>query len=173
MARSDRPPEVICDAGPIIHLDELSALDLLADFSSVVVPNAVWLEIEQHRPEALKREQVVLQRTVVKVENDPVFAAMAQKFSLGSGEQAALQLTRQRPDAILLTDDAAARLVAEGLSLRAHGTVGILIRAVRRNQRTPQDALKLLQELPARSTLYLRAEFHAEIVQRFKDEYQL
>lgn len=29
--------EVICDAGPLIHLDELSALDLLSDYSAVFV----------------------------------------------------------------------------------------------------------------------------------------
>jgi hypothetical protein len=30
---------VVCDAGPLIHLDELDCLDLLADFSRIVIPN--------------------------------------------------------------------------------------------------------------------------------------
>ena len=30
---------VVCDAGPLIHLDQLDCLDLLADFSRVVVPD--------------------------------------------------------------------------------------------------------------------------------------
>lgn len=30
-------PEVVCDAGPILHLDELGALDLLADFSKLSI----------------------------------------------------------------------------------------------------------------------------------------
>jgi hypothetical protein len=38
-------PVVIADAGPIIHLDELGCLDLLADFGSIIVPEAVWLEV--------------------------------------------------------------------------------------------------------------------------------
>ena len=32
-----RTPPVVCDAGPLIHLDELGALDLLGDFSKVLV----------------------------------------------------------------------------------------------------------------------------------------
>jgi len=28
---------VVCDAGPVIHLDQLDCLDLLADFSKVVI----------------------------------------------------------------------------------------------------------------------------------------
>jgi predicted nucleic acid-binding protein len=39
---------VVCDAGPLIHLDEVDSLDLLADFAEVLVPDAVWREVEQH-----------------------------------------------------------------------------------------------------------------------------
>ncbi|MDJ0754163.1 MAG: hypothetical protein QNJ45_11630 [Ardenticatenaceae bacterium] len=57
---SDSPAVVVCDAGPLIHLDEIECLYLLGDY----------------------------------------------------GEQAALMLMEQHPEAIFLTDDAAARLVA-------------------------------------------------------------
>jgi hypothetical protein len=32
VAEAESPLAVVCDAGPLIHLDELSCLDLLADF---------------------------------------------------------------------------------------------------------------------------------------------
>ena len=41
---------VVCDAGPLIHLDEVGCLDLLADFSEVLVPDAVRREVQRHRP---------------------------------------------------------------------------------------------------------------------------
>jgi hypothetical protein len=44
---------MVCDTGPIIHLDELSSLDLLADFT-VLVPDIVWQEVTRHRPTALE-----------------------------------------------------------------------------------------------------------------------
>lgn len=33
--------EVILDSGPIIHLDELDCLQLLADFKTLLIPQAV------------------------------------------------------------------------------------------------------------------------------------
>ncbi len=45
----------ICDAGPLIHLDELGCLHLLTDFR-VWVPEAVWKEV--HAP-MLSIEQVL------------------------------------------------------------------------------------------------------------------
>ncbi|MFA6921059.1 MAG: hypothetical protein WC216_04395 [Gallionella sp.] len=36
---------VVADAGPLIHLYELTALDVLSDYATVFVPNAVWLEV--------------------------------------------------------------------------------------------------------------------------------
>ena len=68
------------------------------------------------------------------------------------------------PDAILLTDDAAVRLAAKGLSYRVHGSVGILLRAIRRQQRTPQEVLSILRDLPSRSTLYIRPNLLQEII---------
>ena len=43
------PLRVVCDAGPIIHLDELEVLFLLSDFDQVLLPNAVWAEVERQR----------------------------------------------------------------------------------------------------------------------------
>ena len=54
MAMIDRTPLlVICDAGPLIHLDEVGCLDLLSDCLEVLVPPRVWQEVERHRPAAL------------------------------------------------------------------------------------------------------------------------
>jgi len=49
MAGTDQPP-VVTDAGPLIHLDELTSLDLLRGFPTILVPREVWTEIVCHRP---------------------------------------------------------------------------------------------------------------------------
>jgi len=56
------PALVVADAGPLIHLDELSALDVLSDFAAVLVPNAVYIEVHRHRPQALKQSNIKLVR---------------------------------------------------------------------------------------------------------------
>lgn len=53
---------IVCDAGPIIHLDELGCLDLLADFFEVLIPETVCREVERHRPGALFGATFVLRR---------------------------------------------------------------------------------------------------------------
>ena len=73
MARTNSAPPVVCDAGPLIHLDELGCLDLLADFASVLVPDVVWREVAQHRTEALAQSTVNLARVEVVLPDDAAF----------------------------------------------------------------------------------------------------
>lgn len=161
---------VVCDAGPLIHLDELDCLSLLADFEMVLVPEQVWQEVAQHRPQALKKTDVPFQRTEVVIATESPFQAMIKALSLDLGEQAALTLMSQHPQAIFLTDDAAARLAAVTLGYRVHGTIGILLRAIRRQQRSQKEVLAILQKLPQQSTLHLRASLLEDILTRLKSQ---
>ena len=170
---TNRPPQVVCDAGPIIHLDELGCLDLLADFTDVLVPESVWREVALHRPAALNHDRVRLVQTPVAMLPDAEFATLVRAFSLDAGEQEALALVCQQPTAILLTNDAAARLVAEQLGMRVHGTIGILLRAIRRQSRTPQQVLSLLRLLPEQSTLYIRSSLLNTVIARVQTEFGL
>lgn len=158
------PLDVVCDAGPLIHLDELGCLDLLADFRAVLVPEQVWREVAHHRPDALQHPGVEIQQVPVTLSEDAHFQALVRALALDLGEQAALSLVALRPDAILLTDDAAARLAATGLGHQAHGTIGIVLRAIRRQQRTPDEVLSILRDLPSRSTLHIRPGLLEEII---------
>ena len=156
--------EVVCDAGPLIHLDELGCIGLLADFRAVYVPEQVWQEVEQHRSSALWSPGVQLQRTAGELSENASFQALVRALALDLGEQAALSLMMSHPDAILLTDDAAARLSAEALGYRVHGSIGILLRAIRRRQRTRNEVVSLLRDLPARSSLHIRLALLEEII---------
>ena len=125
---------VVADAGPLIHLDELNCLSLLADFSEVRVPEAVWTEVLLHRPQTLECTQVRWMKCSTKISKE--VATLAQIYTLHAGEYEALNLCITCPGAWLLTDDAAARLAAKVLDIRAHGSLGLLIRAIRRQQLT-------------------------------------
>ncbi len=77
------------------------------------------------------------------------------------------------PNAIFLTDDAAARLVAEQMRFKVHGTIGILIRSIRRGQKKPEEVLQILEDLPKKSSLHIKHALLNEILQKFKQEFQL
>lgn len=169
MAQSDSAihdaiPLIICDAGPLIHLDELECLELLTDFDTVLVPAQVWQEVQHHRPTALGHNKLKLQQVVIAVDTSAIFQSLVHRLTLDLGEQAALSLMANYPDAILLTNDAAARLAAQTLKYRAYGTLGILLRAIRRNQKTAVEVIQILQTLPAKSTLHIRRTFLQGII---------
>jgi predicted nucleic acid-binding protein len=164
VAESDWPPIVVCDAGPLIHLDELNCLDLLSDFRDVLVPDAVWIEVARHRPSALRRRRVRLTRVAVRQRPGGDLKELANTFSLAIGEIEALILVGTAAGAVLLTDDSAARLVANSLSYEVHGTIGVIVRAIRSKRRTKRQVVNVLRAIPRRSTLYIAASLLEAII---------
>ena len=165
MGRAEASPSVVvCDAGPLIHLDEVGWLDLLADFAQVFVPNAVWVEVEKHRPAALHNPGVSFRRVNPKGVVPEELDALAQIFSLHAGEWEALRVAMGIPAGILLSDDTAARMAAQNLRIETHGTIGILIRSIRRKQRTKEEVLSVLKSLPELSTLHLKRSLLDQVI---------
>jgi predicted nucleic acid-binding protein len=162
---------VICDAGPLIHLGELNAVDLLSGFQSLLVPEQVWSEVDSHFPAALSIHDIKLTRVSIPLANDVFFHTLVRAFVLDIGEQAALSLMQQHPDAILLTDDMAARLAAKSMGYRVHGTLGVIVRAVRQGTRTLDEVITLLQAIPTQSTLYVRPQLLHQTIELVQSEF--
>jgi predicted nucleic acid-binding protein len=159
---------VVCDAGPIIHLDELGSLYLMRDFERVVVPEGVYQEVLRHRPGALIGSEIKWSRIKSKTTVEESLRIMCQMFSLDVGETEALAILNEEPDCIFLTDDAAARVVATRLGFKVHGTIGVLIRAIRRGFMKNQEVIDLLYSLPSKSSLHIKATLLDEIISLVK-----
>lgn len=162
-------PVAICDAGPLIHLDEIGCVDLLADFQALLIPEQVWAEVVRHRRSALESPILAFRCVSVAISAEAQFRAIVKSFALDVGEQAALSLMNDYPDAVLLTDDAAARLSAKALGLRTHGSLGVLLRSIRLGRRTQAEVLSILREIPIRSTLHIRATLLQEIIEQVEN----
>jgi predicted nucleic acid-binding protein len=164
MGKIESPVDVVCDAGPLIHLDELNCLDLLSDFSLILIPEVVWQEVFRHRPAislptALQCEQ---SRSAENLSDQ--LAALSQLLMLHRGEMEALRLCLLSKKRLLLTDDTAARLAANQLGLSVHGTIGLLLRAIRRSQRSREQVLALLRILPTHSSLHIKRDLLEEVI---------
>lgn len=155
---------VIADAGPLIHLDELDSLDILSDFGEIIVPDAVWHEVEHHRPQALQNTEVILIHKDVINFSSQVYA-LSPLYTLHLGEQEALHLCLEHKNSLLLTDDTAARLAAKNIGVAAHGTLGILVRAIRQQSRSKSEILILLRSIPTKTTLHIRTSLLEEVIQ--------
>jgi predicted nucleic acid-binding protein len=158
-----RSTVVIADAGPLIHLDELDALGVLSDFQQILVPDAVWREVERHRPRAMATTELVLVRQS-QPPISPMVDAMGSMYTLHLGEREALACCLAHEQSLLLTDDTAARLAAKSLGVRAHGTVGLLIRAIRCQLRSKAEVLEFLAAIPTRSTLHIRPALLTDLI---------
>jgi predicted nucleic acid-binding protein len=142
MGKIESEISVVCDAGPAIHLDELGCIDLLKYFQEILLPSTVWGEINRHRPSVFKNEDVPFSQVAGKTPSSEPLLTLCKIFSLDAGEIEALVILEQRPHAMFLTDDAAARLVAKQMNFNVHGTIGILIRSIRGWQDARFDAEK-------------------------------
>jgi predicted nucleic acid-binding protein len=159
------PRVTVADAGPLIHLDELGCLGLLADFAPVTVPEEVHREVLVHRPAiSIAAAHVVVNHAALAI--SPQVHVLADALGLAAGEVAAITLAVGYRAGMLLTDDSAARLAAEALGLRVHGTLGVLVRSIRAGRRTKEEILAILRDLPGRSTLHISRGLLAEVVER-------
>src|SRR5207249_6710290 len=111
-------------------------------------------EVEVHRPAAVKHKATRLERLKPREEPSPELISLHRLLALHAGELQALQLAHGSAADFLLTDDSAAKLAAKTLRVSAHGTLGILLRAIRRRQRTPEEILNVLNALHVRSSFH-------------------
>ena len=160
---------VVLDAGPLIHLDEMGALILLEDFKALLVPAAVWLEVERHRPSLFGTPGLHLSRVTPSGPCSPALVALSRLFPLHGGETQALQVATERGADLLLSDDTAARLAAKQLGIQVHGTLGILLRAVRRQQLTVAEVSSLLRAIPERSTLHVKPSLLESVIVQLEE----
>lgn len=118
---------IVCDTGPLLHLREAGILSILGRAGRVHIPPAVQSEILAHDPRwAVERPAWV---DIVPLE--PAFAAEASNWLraglLDQGEAQALALASQLTADWFLTDDTAARMLAQRQRQEVHGSLGIVL----------------------------------------------
>ena len=90
MVKIKSQTHIICDAGPIIHLDELDCLHLLEDFEKVVVPEVVRREVLKHREVVFDNPEVNWIDISKQYPIEEPLLTMSRVFSLDAGETSAL-----------------------------------------------------------------------------------
>ena len=135
----------VADTGPLIHLDEIDALQLLSAVDGLLIPQTVYEELEAGTvPSALNHleyELVEAEETESIVDLDP-------------GETASLAVASER-SAVFLTDDLAARDAAEDVNVEVHGSIGVIVLAYTRGELTKSKASKLMRALQTETSLFI------------------
>ena len=145
--------EAVSDAGPLIHLAQISKLELLEKiFGRILIPEKVRKEvIDRGKEKGLPNASVVEEAIkagwiVIQEEIDDRIGKLAEQAGISEGETTAILLARERKCPVLL-DDLAARRFAMGLGLKVIGSVGILIKATGEGLVGKAEALSALEKL--------------------------
>lgn len=127
----ERVREVVSDAGPLIHLEEIGSLDLLRVFERIHLPDAVWNEtvFGEHVSETRLSDREFNIRHTLDPQSIETFVQNQQLTDLHTGERESLYLCKSVGIDCLLTDDLAVREASKRLNIRPIGSVGVIIRA--------------------------------------------
>ena len=162
---------VLCNAGPLMALGKLNRLDLLAGlFGQVQIPRAVYDEVVTQglvrgAPDALT-VRLFWQRQQWPIVDVPeaLLSAYVPPVVLDPGETELLALAQSLADPMLLLDDEVARAEARRLKLRLCGTLGILVRACRKDLLSLDQAELLIREIAARPDIWIAARLCEQVL---------
>ncbi|MFW6436555.1 MAG: nucleic acid-binding protein [Halococcoides sp.] len=135
----------VADAGPLIHLGEIGALDLLETFDDCLVPETVVEEVERGgAPPGLDELRI-----------DRVTAPSSDRFDgLDPGERAALTVSDAQ-NAVVLTDDLEAREAAQSIDIEVRGSIGVIALGYTRGLIDRDEAVTLMRALHRDASLFV------------------
>ena len=139
----------VSDSGPIMHLSEIGALKILGMFN-IVIPEEVLSETANIHTNAkvLRLDQ----------KHKDLARLLTLTDSIQLGEAEAISLALQQGVRLFFTDDLDARSVAGKYGLKAHGTVGILVKAFRKGILSESEVVSFLRLLRSKSSLFITNE---------------
>lgn len=162
-----KPETVVCDTGPVLHLHEAGALDLLSGIDSVCVPPAVERELSRLVPNWHGCRPKWLQVRELEAPLSEQAARWAASGLLHKAEAEALALALQLNAVWYLTDDTSARELAKSLRVEAHGSLGVVLWAAAHGYLDRPESVKKLEALFA-STLWLSQPIREEAREALK-----
>lgn len=153
---------IICDAGPVIHLQEAGYLDMLKTIGSISITKAVYqkivanVEINNEWPKWIK----ITTLSNAKRKEAEILTKVAD---LHKGEAESFILAKQIDADMLLTDDTAARFYAKLINLEAHGSLGVIIWNVSNGYMTKSEGIKAIEAL-SHSSLWISDKILQEAI---------
>ena len=152
---------IVSNTGPVLHLAEIGAMDLLERAGSVMIPHQVDLELNHLIPDWVSVRPAWCSVCIAEPTQAASVLAWAEAGILHQGEVAAIDLSISRHADWFLTDDNAARLVARTMGLEVHGSLGVILWSAATAKVDCARAAGLLDKLTA-SSLWISARILSE-----------
>lgn len=120
--------KVVCNTTPILSLLKIQQLHLLETFYSIVIiPEAVWQEVEAGKNKQFYTDLSTLPWLDIQVVQNKV--ALQYLTDIDQGEAEVIVLAREINADLVIIDETVGRQYAQHFGLKLTGTLGILLRA--------------------------------------------
>lgn len=116
---------IVSNTGPLLHLYEAQSMDLLSLIGELHTPKQVVAELENLVADWKTPEWCSID--ALSIQHKEQATAWVQAGIVDQGEAAALALALQIGAEWFLTDDAAARVLAQTLKIETHGSLGVVL----------------------------------------------
>ena len=150
---------VIVNSSPIITLGKISKLELLRKlFDIVIISEQVYKEI---RSKPYNEETIAIKKAVEDDKWIKVQKSIELKVNLGIGEASSLSLASKLKQPLII-DDRKAVFVANTLGIECHGTLFIVLLALKRKIiKSKKEAIDIVNQLIG-NNLYLSSDALSE-----------
>lgn len=149
--------KIVIDAGPIIHLQEINATQLLSFFELFTTPS---IEKEVGKiPPFIK---------ILNLFSAQKSAKLQEEWSIQRGESDCIALAQEKKIKQFFTDDLAARFCAQKMEIEVHGTIGIILYAHYQKKQSKERTIELIHLLKEKSTLYATPTIYEMVLDELK-----
>lgn len=127
--------KIVCNSSPIIGLSIICRLDLLWQlFDEVIISEAVYNDNIKNETGIVELEKAIIQKNifVYKVKNNGLVQQLYGKLHYGEIET--IVAAKELNIKYVVIDEKAARNLAEAMSLKPIGIVGVLLLAKKKNK---------------------------------------
>lgn len=118
---------IVCDTGPVLHLQEANLLKLLQKAGKVYIPKIVDAEMNELSPQWKKHKPEWIAIKPLLPDEAKYAESLFLSGLLDYGEAEAIILAKRIKPEWFLTDDAEARIFADSLGMEVHGSLGIVL----------------------------------------------
>ena len=163
--------KVVSNSGPLIHLAKIDYLWILKElFGQILVPKDVKIETVDVGLKIGAPDSIVIQSAmedgwikIIDFDIPPRFQTYAKKFRVHVAELKVILYAKSN-NLLALLDDFSARVLADNLSVKVMGSLGIILLATKKSIINKKDALNALDKIA--KVMYLNIPLYLDVRDR-------